>query len=127
MKRIFTLAGLPAVFFIFSFAFSNIDDVVNALRSGDAAGIAKYFDNTVEITLPAKSNSYSRNQAEVILTDFFKNNPVKSFDVLHKGENAGSQYCIGTLATKNATYRTTVFMKQKNGKHTLQEIRFETQ
>jgi hypothetical protein len=25
---------------------------------------------------------------------------VKSFDVIHKGENAGSQYCIGTLVTK---------------------------
>jgi len=96
------------------------------LREGNAAQIATYFDNTVEITLPEKSNNYSKSQAEVILRDFFNNNPVKSFTVLHKGENSGSQYCIGTLLTKNGSYRATVFMKQKDNKQTLQEIRFET-
>jgi Domain of unknown function (DUF4783) len=49
------------------------------------------------------------------------------FQVKHKGENSGSQYCIGTLATKNGSFRTTVFMKQKNDKQVLQEIRFENQ
>lgn len=125
MKKIFTLFSILAV--LASFTTQNgIDEIVNALKNGNASSIAKYFDNTVDITLPEKSNSYSKSQAEVILRDFFNNNPVKSFEILHKGENAGSQYCIGTLVTKNASYRTTVFMKQKGDKQTLQEIRFET-
>ena len=105
--------------------FISIDEVVSALKNGDAAQIAKYFDNTVEITMPDKSNSYSKNQAEIVLKDFFSTNGVKSFEVNHKGENAGSQYCIGTLVTKNGSFRTTVFMKQKGDKQLLQEIRFE--
>jgi Domain of unknown function (DUF4783) len=125
MKRIFTLFSILAIVASFSLL-SSIDEIVNSLRTGNATEIAKYFDNTVEITLPDKSNSYSKSQAEVVLRDFFINNPVKSFEIMHKGENAGSQYCIGTLVTKNATFRTTVFMKQKGDKHTLQEIRFET-
>jgi hypothetical protein len=95
------------------------------MKNGDAAMIAKHFDNTVEITMPDKSNSYSKNQAEIVLRDFFSTNTVKSFEVIHKGENAGSQYCIGTLVTKNGSFRTTVFMKQKGEKQLLQEIRFE--
>jgi len=111
---------------MFSLAsFTGIEDIVTALKSGNASQVAKYFDNTVEITLPEKSNSYSKSQAEMILKDFFTNNPIKGFDVIHKGENAGSQYCIGTLFTKNASFRTTVFMKQKGERQTLQEIRFE--
>lgn len=127
MKRMFNIATVSAAFFLFSFSIVNIDEVINALRAGNAAEIAKYFDNTVEITLPSKSSSYNKIQAEKILANFFSNNPVRSFEVLHSGENAGSQYCIGKLITKNATYRTTIFMKQKGGVHTLQEIRFETQ
>jgi len=50
---------------------------------------------------------------------------VKSFDVIHKGENAGSQYCIGTLVTKGGSFRTTIFMKQKGDQQVLQELRFE--
>ena len=124
MKRFFTLIAAAAVFSSFTL-FINIDEVVNALKNGDAAQIARFFDNTVEITMPDKSNTYSKNQAEIILRDFFSNNGVKSFEVIHKGENAGSQYCIGTLVTRNGSFRTTVFMKQKNDKQLLQEIRFE--
>ena len=124
MKRFFTLFAATALLSSFTF-FLSIDEVVNALKNGDAAQIARYFDNTVEITMPDKSNNYSKNQAEIILRDFFNNNGVKNFDIIHKGENAGSQYCIGTLVTKNGSFRTTVFMKQKNDKQLLQEIRFE--
>jgi len=124
MKRFFTLIITTALLSSFTL-FISIDEVVNGLKNGDAAQIAKYFDNTVEITMPDKSNSYSKNQAEIILRDFFSNNGVKDFTVIHKGENAGSQYCIGTLVTKNGSFRTTVFMKQKNDKQLLQEIRFE--
>ena len=124
MKRFFTLFIATALLSSFTL-FISIDEVVNGLKNGDSGQIARYFDNTVEITMPDKSNSYSKNQAEIILRDFFSNNGVKDFTIIHKGENAGSQYCIGTLVTKNGSYRTTVFMKQKNDKQLLQEIRFE--
>jgi Domain of unknown function (DUF4783) len=124
MKRFFTLIITTALLSSFTL-FLSIDEVVNALKKGDAAQIAVYFDNTVEITMPDKSNNYSKNQAEIVLRDFFATNGVKTFEVNHKGENGGSQFCIGTLVTKNGSFRTTVFMKQKNDKQVLQEIRFE--
>jgi hypothetical protein len=124
MKKFFTIS--LASFMLLSFTYLiGIEEVVSALKNGNAAQISMYFDNTVDITLPEKSNSYSKSQAEVILRDFFNNNPVKSFQVIHKGDNGGSQYCIGKLITKNNTYRTTIFMKQKGDKQFLQEIRFE--
>jgi Domain of unknown function (DUF4783) len=126
MKRFFTY-GI-AVLLLSSFAFFNsIDEVVNCLKNGDAAQLARFFDNTIEITMPDKSSNYSKNQAEVVLKDFFVTNGVKAFQVLHKGENTGSQYCIGTLVTKNGSFRTTVFMKQKGDRQLLQGIRLENQ
>jgi antitoxin component YwqK of YwqJK toxin-antitoxin module len=104
---------------------ASIDEVVNAMQTGNAAEVARFFDNNVEISMPDKSNSFSKTQAEIVLKDFFANNPVKSFKVIHKGENAGSQYCIGTLTTKNGLFRTTIFMKQKGNAQVLQELRFE--
>lgn len=124
MKQFFTLTAITVLLSSFTL-FLSIDEVVSAIKSGDAAAVAKHFDNTVEITMPDKSNNYSKSQAEMVLKDFFSTNGVKDFQVIHKGENAGSQYCIGTLVTKNGSFRTTVFMKQKNDKQLLQEIRFE--
>jgi len=126
MKRIFTIISVIGILSSFS-VLPGIDEIISALKNGNSSEIAKYFDNTVEIGLPDKSNSYSKSQAEVVIRDFFSNNPVKGFEVLHKGENSGSQYCIGKLITKNATYRTTVFMKQKGNLQTIQEVRIENQ
>ncbi len=124
MKRFFTLLFLSLTLFSFSTRL-GIEEVVASLKSGNASQIARYFDNTVEITLPEKTNSYSKSQAEVILRDFFNNNAIKDFQVLHRGDQGGSQYCIGKLITKNHAYRTTFFMKQKGDKQVLQDIRFE--
>jgi hypothetical protein len=126
MKRFFTYGIIGLLLSSFSL-FTSIDEVVNCLKNGDAAQLARFFDNTVEITMPDKSNNYSKNQAEVVLKDFFVTNGIKAFQVLHKGENAGSQYCIGTLVTKNGSFRTTVFMKQKGDRQLLQGIRLENQ
>jgi Domain of unknown function (DUF4783) len=127
MKKFFTLAFASFTLLSFTYSLIGIEDVIAALKSGNAAQIARYFDNTVDITLPQKSNSYSKSQAEMILKDFLDNNPVKGFNEKHKGDNAGSQYCIGTLVTKNGSYRTTIFMKQKGDRQFLQEIRFENE
>lgn len=124
MKKFFTI--LATVFALSSFTtFTGLNDVVNAIKAGNAASVARYFDNTVEITVNGKSTNYSKTQGEVVLRDFFTNNAVKSFSILHQGESAGAQFCIGTLVTANGSYRTTLNLKQKGDKQILQEIKFE--
>jgi hypothetical protein len=126
MKPIFTLAGAFMFFLLTSFRpVSGLDEVINSLRTGNATELSKYVDDNIEISLPDRSNSYSRAQAVVILQDFFANNGVKNFIVSHKGDNKGSQFCIGNLQTRAGNYRTTVFMKTKNGKQLVKEIRFQ--
>ena len=124
MKQFFSFLTISILLSSFTF-FSGIEEVITAIKAGSATEIARYFDNTVEINLPDKSNSYSRSQAELVLKDFFSTNIVKSFTVNHKGDNAGSQFCIGTLVTKNGTFRTTIFMKLKGDKQILQTMTFE--
>jgi hypothetical protein len=126
MKRI--LVVLTVFFLLTSFTFlQGIGDVISGIKAGNAAAVAKYFDNTVEITLTGKSNNYSKSQGEAVLRDFFRLNTVKSFTVNHQGESGGSKFCIGTLVTSGGTFRTTINLKQKGDKETLQEIKFENQ
>ena len=84
-----------------------------------------FFDNMVLISLPDKSDSYTKGQGESVIRDFFAKNWVKDFNIIHRGDNNGSQFFIGNLQTKNGNYRTTFFLKQKSDKQVLQEIRFE--
>jgi hypothetical protein len=126
MKRLFTLLLLTPLLMLFAFKDQNaIDEVIGALRSGNSAQLSGYFDDNVELTLPDKSDSYSRAQAQLIIKDFFSNNGVKGFDLKHKGDSPGGHFCIGTLQTNGVNFRTNVFMKTKNGKEVVKEIRFQ--
>lgn len=123
MKKI--LLALPILFIsLVSFRLQGgIEDVISAMKNGNAAGVTKYFDNYVDITMPDKSSNYSKSQGELILKDFFSNNGVKNFELKHKGSNDNGDYCIGTLQTKNGNYRATVYMRLKGGKQVIQDIR----
>jgi hypothetical protein len=117
--------ALSVILTSFTFLYS-IDDVASAMRSGNAADIAKFFDTRVDLTFPDKSSNYSKSQAEMILKDFFSTNQVKGFVVKHKGENKdGSQFCIGVLQTKVRDYRARFYLKKKGDQQYLQEITFE--
>jgi hypothetical protein len=133
MKRLpLALLLMSVVFFssfcrsdVFSSKTVDIDAVVVALNAGNAAQLAKYFDNRIDIGLPDKSDNYSRTQAEMIIREFFSNNGVRTFEIKYKSEKAGTNYCVGTLKTKSGDYRTTLFMKQKGDKQYLQDISFQ--
>ncbi|MGZ8552784.1 MAG: DUF4783 domain-containing protein, partial [Chitinophagaceae bacterium] len=117
MKATFTSFLVSLLLSLSSFSqTSDIDGVIGALRSGNATALARFFDDNVELSLPVKSDSYSKAQAQVILKDFFANNGVKNFELKHKGDSPGGNYCIGTLQTKSGNFRAHVFMKIKGDK-----------
>jgi hypothetical protein len=131
MKNYFAFLLLASSFIFASFRTSaltdtiEIDDIVIALKAGNASNLSKYFDNRIDLSLPDKSDNYSRTQAEMIIKDFFSNQGVRNFELKHKGEKAGSNYCVGILQTRSGNFRTTLFMKLKGDKQYLQDISFQ--
>jgi hypothetical protein len=127
MKPILTSLLVVSVVVLTSFGqLKSIDEVVGAIRSGNATELSKYFDDNVEVTLPVKSDSYSKAQAQMILKDFFANNDVRGFELKHKGDSPGGHYCIGTLQTKSGNFRAHIFMKSKGNKDLVKELRFQS-
>jgi hypothetical protein len=129
MKRIFGLAVLSISLVLVSFRPTyTLDEITAAFKVGNAGELSRYLDSRVDISLPEKSDSYSKIQAEMIIRDFFSNNGVQNFTVKHRTPNSsGSEYCVGVLQTHNGDYRTTLFLKQKGDRQLLQEIRFQAQ
>lgn len=121
-----------ALLFLFSIANSLfgasdlLEDIANALRSGDAKSVSRYFGSTIDLTILSQEEVYSKIQAEVVLKDFFQKNPPRSFTVIHKGESKeGAKYAIGTMVTaQGQVFRTYFFIKVQGGQPVIQELRF---
>jgi hypothetical protein len=122
-RLIFTVTCV--LFLVSAKAQSQLEDVVNAIRSNKIADITKYYDNIVPITMNNVQNTYSRSQAEMVLKDFFTKNTPTDLTILNSGNpNSSSKFAIGDLNTPNGKYSVYILFKLKdNSVYMLQEIR----
>jgi hypothetical protein len=112
----------------FAFTIDAIDDIASAIRSGNPKNISKYFIENIDLKVITQEDVYSKQQAEMILKDFFTKHAVKSFTVAHKSEpKNGSQYVIGTLDTSNGKFRTYFLIKTSGTQPLIQQFRIETE
>lgn len=104
-----------------------ITKVHNAIRQANAATLASCFHSTLDLEIGDTDGNFSKNQAEMIVKDFFTRNPVKSFTIKHQGSSDdGSKYSIGLYVTKsNLSYRVYVLLKQSDEGLRINQLQFE--
>jgi len=126
MKRLLTYISAVLMISLSSFALlENTDEIVDALQKGDATELSRFFDDNVQLSMPSKTDSYSKAQARIIIKDFFSLNEVKGFELKNKGNAPGGVYLLGIMQTGSTSFRVHVFIKQVNGKDLIHELRFQ--
>lgn len=95
------------------------DPIAKSIKSGSSRELSRYFGSSVELTINGNQGDYSKNQAEVVMKDFFKKFSPTDFKIVHKGKSGNQiQHLIGTYKSKNTDFR--VLIKTKvSGKSTL--------
>ncbi|HET6226970.1 MAG TPA: DUF4783 domain-containing protein [Bacteroidia bacterium] len=122
------IIGFVIVASSFAFTMEVIDDIANAIRSGNPKNISAYFINNIDLKVIDQEDVYSKQQAEMILKNFFTKHPVKSFSIAHKSvEKNGSQYIIGTLETNNGKFRVYFLIKTTGAQTLIQQFKIENE
>ncbi|NSW95011.1 MAG: DUF4783 domain-containing protein [Bacteroidales bacterium] len=96
-----------------------------ALKTGNAAELARHMNTTVELLLLEKEDFYKKNIAETILRDFFNNYPAKDFIIRHQGAKNDAQYAIGNLKTEKGDFRVYFLLKKVGTDLLIHQIRIE--
>lgn len=109
-----------------SFAQSEVvDDFKEAIKAGNSKECAKYFNESVDVTIEGDLKNYSKTQAEYVLRDFFKANPPSSFTTVHQGSSKGGlAFAIGQYKSKDKTYRVWMRLKKASDQYLIHEISF---
>ena len=101
-------------FFVFSFAFAQggKDDMITALKSGNADQFVKYFNSNIDVKLPSSNEmkSVPKAQAAATVKSFFADNKISSCTITSQRENGGTMYVAGKLSGTNS-YNITVMVK----------------
>ncbi|MBP1677797.1 MAG: hypothetical protein H6Q20_2356 [Bacteroidetes bacterium] len=101
-------------------------DIFTALNNGDAGKLSAYLNNNVELVIGNKNDVYSKQQASGIISDFFRQNKVTSFQLLHKGNKDAAGFAIGELKTSTGTYRVYVLTRKAGNQPVIQQLRIES-
>ena len=115
-----------ASFTLFSFTLLQVskDDMINALKAGNAEGFAKYFDNTIDVKLPNvdEMKGISKAQAATSVKNFFASNAIASCTITSQREMGGTMYVTGKLTGKN-NYNITAMIKGTDDKFSIITLR----
>jgi hypothetical protein len=106
----------------------EIDPFISeSLLKGDAATLASFFNENVELVIGSTNDVFSKKQATGIVADFFRRNKVLSYQILHKGIKENSAFTIGTIRTSTGNFRVYVLVRRVvNEKQLIQQLRIET-
>jgi hypothetical protein len=108
-----------------SFDINSIDPIISALESGSSNELAKHFESSISLSINGQQGDYSKNQAELVLKDFFKKNPSQGFSILYQKENQGniSTY-IGEYSSASSIFRVFIKVSQANSSYRIYSLDF---
>jgi hypothetical protein len=102
--------------------------VVEAVKQGDISKLSPFLNDKIELVLPGESGIFSKEQAHFILRNFFKDNKVTSFQILHHGARQNATFAIGEYKCTNEQFRMYFLVKTtEDGKSLIHQIRIEKQ
>jgi len=103
-----------------------MERVEEALKSSSSKELTKHLHSKVEIKLDGERKEYSINQAEIMLKQFFQQNPATAFEFIHEGDNesGGILYAIGSYTSSSGKHRVVVRAKQYDKKYKVYRLEF---
>lgn len=107
------------------FGLDITDDVISAFQDGDAKQLSGYFNSNVELIYDGPGKIYNKNQAAIIMQDFFSKNDPTSFSKIHEGDKDSSIFLIGNLSTQNKKFRISILMKKSGNTFLIHQIRIQ--
>ena len=103
----------------------DANEIVTALKSGNADKVSSYFDKILDIKFPEKDEvkSIGKNQAGIALKSFFDNNNITGFALSSQRELGETMYIAGKLTNGSDGYKLSIMMKTKEGKPQIITVR----
>ena len=97
--------------------------VAQAIQSANTTDLVSMFNSSIELLTPSSSGISTKEQAKIVLDNFFRNNaPVKA-TVAHETSGTTNTMFVISLVTKSGTYRISVVGSIKGGTFLINEFK----
>ena len=95
------------------------------IQSGDYEKLSAWFADNLELNILGAINNCTRNQARLIIKNFFTNYTPKKFTIIHKSGKAPMKYAVGSLTAGGEKFRVILYVKTTDGVNSIQQLKAE--
>lgn len=97
--------------------------VAQAIQASNTSELVSMFNSSIELLTPSSSGISTKEQAKIVLDNFFKNNsPIKA-TVTHETSGTTNSMFVISLITKTGTYRISIVGSMKGGSFLINEFK----
>lgn len=93
------------------------------IQNANTAGLATMFNSSIELVTPGTSGVHSKEQAKMVLDNFFKNNPPVKAVVTHETNGTTNSMIVINLTTKTGNFRISISGTNKGGAFIINEFK----
>lgn len=94
---------------------TSIDSVKSAIHAGSSRDLAVYFNESLSLNINGQQGDYSKNQAELVMKDFFRKNQALSFSIIFKSESTPNiNSYIGDFQSIQGIFKVMITVVQEN-------------
>lgn len=102
--------------------FTPIGKYINA---GDYEKLSAWFADNIELDILGAINNCTRNQAKLIMKNFFNNHTPKKFSIIHKSGKSPMKYAVGKLDAGGENFRIILYVKSTETDNYIEQIKVE--
>lgn len=95
------------------------------VQAGDCDKLSAWFADNLELDILGAQNNCTRNQARLIMKDFFNVFTPKQFTIIHKSGKAPIKYAVGTLDAGGEKFRMILYVKMNESNGCIQQLKVE--
>lgn len=83
----------------------TFDKISKTFLKNDYKSLGSYFANTLDLIIETNDGTYGKQQALMILKDFFEKNKISHFKIKHNGSsNERTYYAVCDMSSSNKSW-----------------------
>ena len=120
---------IKIIFLISSVIFAKQDPLENLILSLEIKNgeeITKYFDSNSEIIIDNKTYAGNRYQQSKILDNFYSDNNINKFNVIHQGDSENNIiYILAEYSSNSDLYKILLILRNKKNSYIIEKFKID--
>ena len=97
------------------------------MEQGECDRLSAWFADNLELDILGAVNNCSRNQARLIMRNFFSNYTPKHLEIIHRSGKAPMKYAVGTLDAGGEKFQIIFYVKADGDKSYIEQLKISRQ